>query len=317
MVRAAIGLGSNLGDRLGFLRSGIHGLDRVGTMVAVSSLYETVPVGGPEQDSFLNAVALIETPLSPVDLLAALLAIEASAGRVRVERWGPRTLDLDLIVYDQAAVDTPELELPHPRAHERRFVLDPLVEVWPEAILRSGTARQAADSPEITGQEVALLASQWIEGVPRFQNRGGAWVAAQAALLAVWAVVFVATAGFPPMEWLWVGAVPAVVGVWLALAAVPSLGAGLTPFPAPSASGQLATNGPYRFVRHPMYGGILLVVLGSSVLGASIAALGAGIVLGMLFFFKARHEERLLRVAYPDYPAYAGMVTKRLIPGVI
>lgn len=140
MVRAAIGLGSNVGDRLGLLRVGLDGLRRVGTLLEVSSLYETVPVGGPDQDAYLNAVALIETTLSAEDLLAALHEIEDQWGRVRQERWGPRTLDLDLIAYDELVVNHPDLELPHPRAHERRFVLAPLVEVWPDASLRSGAA---------------------------------------------------------------------------------------------------------------------------------------------------------------------------------
>lgn len=315
MVRAAIGLGSNLGDRLGLLRMGLDGLRRAGTLLAVSSLYETAPVGGPEQDPYLNAVGLIETALSAPDLLAHLQGIEAQAGRVRRERWGPRTLDLDLVVYDELAVDSPDLELPHPRAHERKFVLAPLVEVWPEAGVRSGTARSALNN--VGDQKVAMLASDWSDGVPRFLERGGGWVASQALLLTLWAVTFVTSAAFPPRAWMWSGLLPVLAGVWMALAAVPSLGPGLTPFPAPSQSGQLTTTGPYGWVRHPMYGGILLVVVGASILGGSWWAAGAGAALGVLFFFKSRHEERFLRIAYPDYPDYARSVPKRLLPGII
>jgi 2-amino-4-hydroxy-6-hydroxymethyldihydropteridine diphosphokinase len=281
----------------------------------VSSLYETAPVGGPEQDPYLNAVGLIETTLSAPDLLAHLHGIEAQAGRVRQERWGPRTLDLDLVVYDELVVDSPGLELPHPRAHERKFVLAPLVEVWPEAGVRSGTARTALEN--VGDQKVALLASDWGDGVPRFLERGGGWVASQALLLTLWAAAFVTSARFPPRAWMWIGLVPLVVGVWMALAAVPTLGRGLTPFPAPSPSGQLTTTGPYGWVRHPMYGGILLVVVGASILGGSWWAAGAAGILGILFYLKSRHEERFLRIAYPDYSDYARSVPKRLLPGII
>lgn len=294
---------------------GLEGLRRAGTLLAVSSLYETAPVGGPDQDPYLNAVGLIETTLSPPELLALLHDVEAQAGRVRQERWGPRTLDLDLVVYDQLSVDGPDLELPHPRAHERRFVLAPLVEVWPDAILRSGTARAALE--DVGQQEVVLLATDWGEGVPRFLERGGGWVAGQALLLALWAVTLVTTARFPPRGWMWTGLLPVVVGVWMALAAVPKLGAGLTPFPAPISSGQLTTAGPYGWVRHPIYGGILLVVIGLSILGASWWAAGAAAILGVLFYLKSRHEERFLRIAYSEYSDYARSVRKRLLPGII
>jgi len=160
VVRAAIGLGSNLGDRLRLLRIGLDGLRRVGTVLSLSSLYETAPVGGPDQNAYLNAVGLIETTLSAQDLLVALHEIEADAGRIRYERWGPRTLDLDLIVYDELVVDTPDLELPHPRAHERRFVVAPLVEVWPDASLRTGAALNALDN--VSDQDISLLATEWV-----------------------------------------------------------------------------------------------------------------------------------------------------------
>jgi 2-amino-4-hydroxy-6-hydroxymethyldihydropteridine diphosphokinase len=138
-VRAAVALGSNLGDRRGHLDASVEELAALGEVVAVSSLYETAPIGGPPQDGYLNAVALIDTELAAADLLEALLAIEAAHGRVRMEPMGPRTLDLDLVLYDDAAIDEPALIVPHPRMTERRFVLEPLLEVWPDATLPDGT----------------------------------------------------------------------------------------------------------------------------------------------------------------------------------
>ena len=314
MVRAAVGLGSNLGDRLGLLRLGLDGLGQVGSVLAVSSLFETAPVGGPDQGPFLNAVALVETALSPEELLAGLHGIEAAAGRVRQERWGPRSLDLDLLVYDEVVRDFPDPVVPHPRAHERRFVLAPLVEVWPDANLRSGPARVAL--AQVAPQRIRRVAAEWADGVPRFLERGGAWVAAQVLGLVAWAVAFVTTAGFPPRAWMWPGLLPMALGVWMALAAVPMLGPGFTPFPAPSQSGRLTTAGPYARVRHPMYGGIFLLVLGTSILGGSWPGIGAALILGVFFHLKALHEERFLTIAYPGYDEYSRAVPRRLVPGI-
>ncbi len=144
LTRAAVALGSNLGDRAATLHSAIAALPQLGDVVAVSGFLETAPVGGPEQGDFLNAVVVIETALGPEELLVGLHRIEDDHGRVRVERWGPRTLDLDLIVMEGLRRDTAELTLPHTRASERRFVLVPLVEVWPDAEVAPGvTASQA------------------------------------------------------------------------------------------------------------------------------------------------------------------------------
>lgn len=107
--------------------------------MAVSSLYETAPVGGPAQGPFLNAVVVLETGLSPRGLLAAAQAAERAAGRRRLVRWGPRSLDVDLLLYDNEAVDEPGLRVPHPRLGGRRFALEPLVEAWPGAALPDGT----------------------------------------------------------------------------------------------------------------------------------------------------------------------------------
>ena len=131
---AVIGLGGNVGDVASAFRSALEAIDRAegNRVVAVSSLYRTAPVGGVEQDDFLNAAALVATTLDPTALHALLAAIERDHGRVRDERWGPRTLDLDLLWFGGLAIASPELEVPHPRLHERRFALAPLVELLPD-----------------------------------------------------------------------------------------------------------------------------------------------------------------------------------------
>jgi dihydroneopterin aldolase/2-amino-4-hydroxy-6-hydroxymethyldihydropteridine diphosphokinase len=128
--RAIVALGSNLGDRVAYLR---FGLERLSNVVAQSQVFETDPVGGPDnQGPYLNMVAVIDTDLDPYAMLRRLLQIEAEAHRVRIERWGPRTLDLDLLFYDDVTINSEELIVPHPRFAERRFVLEPLSEVAPE-----------------------------------------------------------------------------------------------------------------------------------------------------------------------------------------
>jgi 2-amino-4-hydroxy-6-hydroxymethyldihydropteridine diphosphokinase len=144
LTRAAVALGSNLGDRAATLESALAAMAELGEIVAVSGFHETAPVGGPEQGDFLNAVVVIDTALGPDELLAGLHRIEDDHGRKRVERWGPRTLDLDLVAMEGVQRGTPELTVPHPRTVERRFVLAPLVEVWPDAEVAPGvTASQA------------------------------------------------------------------------------------------------------------------------------------------------------------------------------
>ena len=134
MARAYIGLGSNLGDREGNLRAALQALRDAGVAVLRTSRFiATLPVGKTDQPDFLNAAASLSTDLSARDLLDLLLRIESSLGRVRAERWGPRTLDLDLLLYDEEVIREPDLEVPHPRMHERRFVLEPLAEIAPDA----------------------------------------------------------------------------------------------------------------------------------------------------------------------------------------
>ncbi len=134
---AYIALGSNLGDRRGMLSGAIAALASSGGVVVqkVSSFHETEPVGGPPgQGLFLNAAAVLETTLDPSALLHVLREIEDRFGRTRSVRWGERTLDLDLLLFGDQIVDTPELTIPHPRMTVRRFVLEPLAEIAPDAI---------------------------------------------------------------------------------------------------------------------------------------------------------------------------------------
>lgn len=143
---AYVALGSNLGERLQYLKQALELLQQnAGTNItALSAVYETAPVGGPDQDAFLNACAALETALSPTKLLLEMLAIEDKLGRVRKERWGPRVIDLDLLIYDQVRMNTPLLELPHPRLSERDFVLVPLADIAP-ALIVPGQSKKVAD----------------------------------------------------------------------------------------------------------------------------------------------------------------------------
>ncbi len=141
MSRAYLALGSNLGDRFAHLQFAVDALGASGDvdLVAVSRVYETAPVGGPPQDAYLNAVVALDTALEPHTLLALAQRIERDAHRVRIERWGPRTLDVDVLMYDEVRMDDPDLTLPHPRMRERGFVLAPLRDVAPDLVDASGT----------------------------------------------------------------------------------------------------------------------------------------------------------------------------------
>jgi 2-amino-4-hydroxy-6-hydroxymethyldihydropteridine diphosphokinase len=142
----AIALGSNLGDSHQILESSLQRLGELAgtTVTARSSFYKTVPVGPPQPD-YLNACALIQTPLSPQALMQQLLAIEADFGRIRQERWGPRILDLDILFYGDQVILEPDLHIPHPRLRERAFVLVPLAEIAGDWI------------DPVTGQSIATL----------------------------------------------------------------------------------------------------------------------------------------------------------------
>lgn len=133
MTRAFLGLGSNLGDRERYLREAVASLGPA--VRRVSPVYETEPVGGPPgQGPYLNIVVEIDTDLSPRDLLAVCHRLEAAAGRVRGERWGPRTLDVDILLIDGVRLAEPDLTVPHPRMWERRFVVAPLADLAPELV---------------------------------------------------------------------------------------------------------------------------------------------------------------------------------------
>jgi 2-amino-4-hydroxy-6-hydroxymethyldihydropteridine diphosphokinase len=133
VVTAYIGLGANLGDREANIREALSELNRSGCrLTRASSIYETTPVGYSDQPDFLNAVAEIETNLEPLELLTALGTIEQRIGREETFKWGPRTIDLDILLYGENAFTEENLEIPHPEMHRRAFVLTPLAEIAPE-----------------------------------------------------------------------------------------------------------------------------------------------------------------------------------------
>ncbi len=144
--RAFLGLGSNLGDRVAYLQGAVDALgDTEGLrLVAVSPVYETAPVGGPPQSDFLNAVVAVDTELTPHELLDIAHRVEAAAARVREVRWGPRTLDVDVLLVGDERVDEPDLVVPHPRMTERGFVMVPLADLAPE-----WAARLPADAASV------------------------------------------------------------------------------------------------------------------------------------------------------------------------
>ncbi|MFQ5524071.1 MAG: 2-amino-4-hydroxy-6-hydroxymethyldihydropteridine diphosphokinase [Acidimicrobiia bacterium] len=316
MTRYAIGLGSNLGDRLAHLRQGVQALGEIGEVEAVSGLYETDPVGGPDQDPFLNAVVLLETELKPREVLERLLEIEREEGRERTTRWGPRTLDLDIITSDLGTVTEESLEVPHPRAQQREFVLRPLVDVWPEAPLPGGvTAAEAL--VRIDDQGVDLLARSWLHDS---RLTGLALVGVQFVWFIGLALALAWDGSLPegdadPMRILGMGL--AAVGAGLAFVASRRLGRTLTPTPEPVPGADLIETGPYRLARHPIYGGVILFSFGTALVLNSLA--GTVLALGLLpfFYFKSLYEERRLRMAYADYSRYRRRVPRRLIPFVL
>lgn len=172
-VTAHIGAGANLGDRRATLRDAVAALQRSAeiSVIAVSPLYETAPVGGPGgQDRFLNAAFCVQTTLAAAALLAVLHQIEADHERTRDVRWGPRTLDLDLLLYGDVVADAEALTLPHPRLHVRRFVLAPLADIAPDArhpLLGRTVARLLSELPDGDPGDVARLEADWADDVIR------------------------------------------------------------------------------------------------------------------------------------------------------
>jgi len=134
-MKAVIALGSNLGNRELYIDSAVAELAKIIEITHLSTNHETDPVGGPEQPKYLNAIAIGETELDPRELLIVMLEIENKLGRKREVHWGPRTIDLDLIVFGDEIIDSETLVLPHPRAHERKFVLEPWLEIEPDAYI--------------------------------------------------------------------------------------------------------------------------------------------------------------------------------------
>jgi 2-amino-4-hydroxy-6-hydroxymethyldihydropteridine diphosphokinase len=153
-----LSLGSNVGDREIQLRDALRRLAANGRVVAVSSFYETEPVEFTDQAWFLNCVVALETTETPEQLMAVLLGIEQQMGRRRIQKKGPRTIDIDILLFDEAIVDSPALTIPHPAMHQRRFVLEPLEEIAPEVrhpVLKK-TVRELLDALP-AGQEVRKL----------------------------------------------------------------------------------------------------------------------------------------------------------------
>jgi 2-amino-4-hydroxy-6-hydroxymethyldihydropteridine diphosphokinase len=134
-MKAVVALGANIGNPQEQMDLAVAMLKEATEVTAISSYYVTKPVGGPEQPDYINAICILESDLPALDLLSLLHGIEKSLGRERIEKWGPRTIDLDLIQYGALLSKADELELPHPRAYERRFVLEPWFEIEPDAIL--------------------------------------------------------------------------------------------------------------------------------------------------------------------------------------
>lgn len=161
-VFAFLGLGSNVGDRLAHLQMGVDtlGAERRLRIDAVSSVYETAPVGGPPQDPYLNVALRVATTAAPHALLRACHRAEQAAGRVRTVRWGPRTLDVDVLLYADRAIATRRLVVPHPRLTERAFALIPLIEVAPGATLPVGGSLVKAVAKLAPIDDVVMIGQQ-------------------------------------------------------------------------------------------------------------------------------------------------------------
>lgn len=312
MTRYAVALGSNLGDRIGHLRGAVDEMGGLGEDLRVSGLYETEPVGGPEQDPYLNAVVTLESALSPEELLSALQEVEWRHDRERSIRWGPRTLDLDIVAMAPGSVISEDLEIPHPRVVERRFVLQPLSDVWPEAPLGGGVSASSALGSTMS-QRVDLLARRWVSDSP---GPDLYWVAVQFALFGLIGLA-IFSFGSVPTVWEWwrvVGGVLLLVGLVGAMIGARDLGGALTAMPEPVPGNVLVETGPFAVVRHPIYGALAVVAAGTSLLFASWVAAVLSIALLGFFWAKSSYEERRLRIVYPGYSAYRERVRHRLLP---
>lgn len=275
-----------------------------------------MPVGGPEQDPFLNAVVVVESDLEAAQVLEICQEIEHDQGRERQQRWGPRTLDLDIVTSNGPEHDDDQLTIPHPRAAEREFVLRPLCDVWPDAPLGEGTTALSA-LERVGDQGVDYLSNDWIPPVSRW--KANALLAGQAVIFAATAFAFVAD-GTLPEDWSPIrgaGVVLALVGVGLAFDAARRLGHSITASPIPRSGAQLVVAGPFRYARHPIYGGVCLFLVGTALTLWSGVGLAMSATLVPYFLFKARYEERQLRMRFAGYLEYTRRVRKRLIPLVV
>jgi 2-amino-4-hydroxy-6-hydroxymethyldihydropteridine diphosphokinase len=316
MTRVAIALGSNLGDRLDHLRAGLAGLRTLGTVIAVSSVYETAPIGEPGQGPYLNAAVLMETDLDPDQLMGRLLAIEATRHRIRTGKWTARTLDLDIVAHRAEPVVTAITEIPHPRAAERRFVMAPLTEIWPQAPVGPDlTAEQALARLPRGG--VFRWQGDWEVSVPRLGSIGMALVAIQLGLIGAILVVSFLTLREPISVWrTFLGVGLALAGSGLVVSAALALGARLSALPDPRPGPGVIERGPFAAVRHPIYGGVLsgaaaMMVLAGSWWPAPLVAALVG-----LLRLKSGLEERALTLMFPDYPDYRNRVRRRFIPWI-
>jgi 2-amino-4-hydroxy-6-hydroxymethyldihydropteridine diphosphokinase len=165
--RAYLGLGSNVGQRVRNLRVGLRSLMPGAQVTALSPLYETAPIGVTDQPPFLNAVCSVTTALAPQPLLDRLKRIEQELGRTEGPRWGPRPLDLDILLYDDDRIELPDLQIPHPRLTERAFVLRPLFELDPDLVIPGDGRAVRALLVALAAQEVRIVAG------PGWENEAG------------------------------------------------------------------------------------------------------------------------------------------------
>jgi 2-amino-4-hydroxy-6-hydroxymethyldihydropteridine diphosphokinase len=152
-MKAVVALGSNLGDRFDYLQKAVNEINSLTDIEIseISSVYETLPVGGPEQGNYLNAVVTLNTKFEAKELLLKLLLIELNLGRQREIAWGPRTIDLDLIWFEDQTINLENLVLPHPRAHERYFVIKPWLEIEPKARIGNTEIREFLKDLDCSG----------------------------------------------------------------------------------------------------------------------------------------------------------------------
>lgn len=313
MIKYAIGIGSNLDDRISHLRAGAAELAELGD-VRFSPVYESAPVGGPEQGPYLNAVAVLRSELDPSGLLAELQRIEHQQGRERELRWGARTLDLDIVYAEGVEIDAPKITVPHPRAHQRRFVVEPLADIWPEVKLHDGQ-RVTALLPELRQQKVDRLLRRWAS--PVSPTPGRAWASIQLIWFLATALLLAGSGSLPGPSLtpsLILGVALTGGGLALALAGGRALGVSPTINPGPVEGAVLVVDGPFKIVRHPIYTGVGSLFLGLSILLEAGPAITASIGLLVFFFFKARYEERHLRTMHPQYRAYRQEVRGSIIP---